>query len=163
MVDLHASIATLTRNSQSIQRLTFGFTVDQGQWKPDAGTWSLVETMNHLYAEERGDFRAHLARAWGLPVLHPFDGNFPYNVAKLDVATEMFNHERVHSIWWLESLENPDWSAECKVRDFSISAESMLRSWVAHDVLHLRQLVEIQYAHMLNDSGADAIRYAGDW
>lgn len=163
MVDLDAAIKQLKLNNMLIQRSTYSFTIEQGQWKPDADSWSLVEMVNHLYTEERGDFRAHLARAWGMPILNPFEDNFPYNTLNLTAALESFNHERMQSIWWLEALDRADWSAECTLRDFSISAESMLHSWVAHDVLHLRQLIEIKYAHLLKDFGADSIRYAGEW
>src|ERR1700690_1410731 len=42
--------------------LTFlaGLTQEEAQVKPNEGSWSILETLCHLYDEEREDFREHL-------------------------------------------------------------------------------------------------------
>jgi hypothetical protein len=44
-----------------------------------------------------------------------------------------------------------------------LSAGDMLMSWVAHDLLHLRQLVELHYAYHKQQAQPYDIGYAGDW
>ncbi len=38
----------------------------------------------------------------------------------------------------------------------------MLASWVAHDMLHIRQLAELHRQWLISSGKAD-VRYAGDW
>jgi hypothetical protein len=40
----------------------------------------------------------------------------------------------------------------------------MMAAWVAHDILHQRQLVELQWAYMTRQVVTPyQVRYAGDW
>ena len=39
----------------------------------------------------------------------------------------------------------------------------MLAAWVAHDLLHLRQLVELHYAWTAQQLQPYSVAYAGDW
>jgi hypothetical protein len=43
------------------------------------------------------------------------------------------------------------------------SAGEMFACWVAHDNLHIRQLVELQRAHIERITQTHNILYAGDW
>jgi hypothetical protein len=39
----------------------------------------------------------------------------------------------------------------------------MLMAWVAHDLLHLRQLIELRYAYLQQQAQPYQIAYAGQW
>ena len=44
-----------------------------------------------------------------------------------------------------------------------MTAGDMFSSWVAHDLLHLRQLVELQYTYTVQTVQPYAVIYAGEW
>jgi hypothetical protein len=44
-----------------------------------------------------------------------------------------------------------------------MSAGDLLASWVAHDVLHMRQLVELQRAYVVHLAEPYNTEYAGPW
>lgn len=143
----------------------------QARWKPSPDEWSLLEVMGHLYDEEREDFRARLEIILNSPEKEWPEINPPawvteraYNDKEIDLALWDFLHERNHSLSWLRSLKNPDWS---RVVDTpfgkTMSGEQMLHCWLAHDMLHLRQMVELHYKYIHKLAGKDPIDYAGEW
>ncbi len=50
----------MERNAQTICQLAGDIPMEQARWKPDGDTWSILEVVNHLYDEEREDFRVRL-------------------------------------------------------------------------------------------------------
>ncbi len=44
-----------------------------------------------------------------------------------------------------------------------MTAGDLLAAWVAHDVLHLRQLVELRYAYLVEEAQPNSVGYAGEW
>jgi hypothetical protein len=57
----HIAIARqLTHQAQTIRTLIEHCTVEQARWKPSADDWSILEVINHLYDEERADFRQRI-------------------------------------------------------------------------------------------------------
>jgi hypothetical protein len=44
-----------------------------------------------------------------------------------------------------------------------ISAGDLAASWAAHDLLHIRQLVELRRARLLALTAPHRTEYAGDW
>jgi len=44
-----------------------------------------------------------------------------------------------------------------------MSAGDMFAAWAAHDLLHIRQLVELHWAWLNQYSQGCQIAYAGDW
>ena len=44
-----------------------------------------------------------------------------------------------------------------------LSAGDMLTSWAAHDLLHLRQLVELRFAYLARQARPYSLDYAGEW
>jgi len=50
---LENSIAQLERHAKTIQSIVAGVSAEQARWKPDEGSWSMLEVINHLYDEER--------------------------------------------------------------------------------------------------------------
>jgi hypothetical protein len=129
----------------------------------------MAEVWSHLYNEERGDFRAHIQeilavpqQAWG--ALQP--GYTP--VASLRQALEGFLAEREASLAWLQSLESPDWEAFTQAKFgpnevIKLSAADVLVSWVEHDLLHMRQMVELLHAWNVKAAEPYSVQYAGGW
>lgn len=158
-----------TGNAQRIRQLVAGVPADQARWKPDAESWSILEVINHLYDEERFDFRVRLDI-----ILHRPDEPWPpidpqgwvtsrqYNGRELQASLEGFLSEREASLQWLESLA-PNWESVYQARFGSIRAGDMFAAWVAHDLLHMRQLVELLWEYTLTLADPYSVRYAGDW
>ena len=73
-----------------------------------------------------------------------------YNQRDLAESLERFSASRADSLEWLRSLRAlraPDLDrSEPSPRGGRFHAGDMLAAWVAHDLLHLRQLVELHYA-----------------
>ena len=70
---------------------------------------------------------------------------------------------RQESLVWLRSLDAPDWQAAIAMPWGSLTAGDMLASWAAHDLLHLRQLVELHYAWTQQAAAPHSVEYAGEW
>jgi hypothetical protein len=160
----------MSNNAETIARLVHGVTVEQGRWKPDPESWSILEVINHLYDEEREDFRTRLDF-----ILHDRDGNPPpidpvgwvtarrYNERDLAESLNHWLAERQQSLDWLRGLASPDWEAAYDAPFGRIAAGDMLAAWLAHDFLHMRQLVELHYAYHARQTQPYAVNYAGPW
>jgi hypothetical protein len=170
-MELHICLARLTHQAEAIARLVEGVDVDAARWKPSPDEWSVVEVINHLYDEECEDFRLRLQmtlrdpdEAW--PRLDPVANVTArsYHTRDLGASLENFLDERTVSLEWLRSLENPDWEKAHRVASGRrVSAGDLLTSWVAHDLLHLRQLVELQYLFQRQAAHPYDVGYAGNW
>ena len=133
-------------------------------------SWSVLEAINHLYDEERSDFRVRLEI-----ILQNPDQPFPpinplgwveeraYNERELEASLENFVAERRTSLHWLGQLNEPDWAQTARAPFGPISAGEMFAAWVAHDTLHMRQLVELHHAYVLQLVGHYSTAYAGEW
>jgi len=86
-----------------------------------------------------------------------------YNLRNLDTTLENFEFERGKSIRWLTELEAPNWDSSIQVPWGELSAGDMMASWLAHDLLHIRQLVELRYHLTLTNSMPYQVEYAGKW
>ncbi|MFN2533297.1 MAG: DinB family protein, partial [Pyrinomonadaceae bacterium] len=60
LMDLDHVIERMTANARIFESLTQGLTTEQARWKPAPDKWSILEVVNHLYDEEREDFRQRL-------------------------------------------------------------------------------------------------------
>jgi hypothetical protein len=165
-------IRQMALNARRIRSLASGVSPAQAVWKPDPTSWSILEVVNHLYDEERLDFRVRL----DLILHHPEQEDWPpidpprwvverrYNQRRLEPSLANFLKERQASLAWLRSLGQADWQAG--VPDPSggmFPAGSMFASWAAHDLLHMRQLVELQRAWIVYQASPYDTGYAGDW
>lgn len=161
----------LTQQAQTIRTLATGVTAEQARWKPTPEDWSLLEVINHLYDEEREDFRQRVDY-----LLHRLDEMPPaidpvgwvtartYNQRTLAESLQNFLDERDQSVAWLHGLVNPAWSNTYHhPSGFTISAGEMLVCWAAHDLLHQRQLIELHYAWHKAQVVPLSLAYAGDW
>lgn len=169
-MDLQTACTQLQTQAQAISALASSLTDEQARWQPNAESWSVLVVICHLVDEEIEDFRAHLDH-----ILHTPEAPWPeidpvgwvtqrrYSDRQLRDALAQFQQEREHSIDWLHSLENPDWDSAVSHPWGTLTAGDMLASWLAHDLLHTRQLTELRY--QLTQSAAQPYRvgYAGKW
>ena len=160
----------LTQNPNRMAALIEGVTPSQAQWKPSPDAWSILEVINHLYDEEREDFRVRLDI-----ILHHAEDPWPpidpqgwvtsraYNQRDLKQSLTNFLTERQNSLAWLQSLSNPNWQATYQAPFGPITAGDMFTSWVTHDQLHMRQLIELHRLHTETAAAPYNMRYAGIW
>jgi hypothetical protein len=169
-MDLKFLTTQMTIHAGAIHSLTLGISEQQARWKPDLEAWSILEVINHLFDEEREDFRVrvelilhHPGRPW--PPINPqgWVAERGYNQRDLTQSVDDFLKERQKSLAWLKGLENPDWQASVTVSFGNYSAGDILAAWAAHDLLHLRQLVELHWALMLQAAEPFKVEYAGEW
>jgi hypothetical protein len=164
-------VEQLERNSQRIQALAAGVSAEQARRRSDPQSWSILEVINHLYDEEREDFRLRLDL-----VLHnpdePWPPNDPagwvternYNERELFPSVQNFLQERKASLDWLNSLDAPAWETSAPTPwGERLSAGEIFASWVVHDLLHIRQLVELQHALIVELTAPYRLDYAGPW
>ncbi len=127
--------------------------------------------VNHLYDEEREDFRERLDL-----LLHQPEADWPpidpagwvatrqYNQRDLASSLANFLEERQRSLEWLRNLSQPDWdSGRMAPWGSKMRAGDMLAAWLAHDFLHIRQLNELHYAYWAQTAAPYLVGYAGDW
>lgn len=166
-MDISSAQDQLRSQGKAIMALAGGLTFEQARWKPDPESWSVVEVFLHLIYEERYDFRDYLDH-----ILHKPDGPLPKPPSFDDIKDvekslqdqlKTFQKERQNSIVWLGKQVDPDWDATISFSWGEITAGDMLASWLAHDLLHLRQLVELRYALTADASRPYGIEYAGEW
>ncbi len=160
----------LQNSTEMIRALLSGLTQEEPRLKPDETSWSILEVTCHLYDEEREDFREHLdfilhrqEEDW-----HPIDPQTwvterKYNQQDFAAVQARFFAERQRSLEWLKGLSSSNWEITYTFQHGSLKAGDMLASWVAHDNLHIRQLVELRRLMIENMARPYAIGYAGDW
>ena len=153
-----------------IHSLLQGITQESAQLKPSKGTWSILEVTCHLYDEEREDFREHLdfilhrqQEEWHPIAPQAWVKLRKYNEQDFGKMKAKFFRERAKSLTWLKGLKNVDWDTTYKSKFGSMRAGDMFAAWVAHDNLHIRQLVELRRWHIERISKPYKIRYAGEW
>lgn len=160
----------LIDSTNMIQSLLTGITEEEARVRPAPESWSVLEVVCHLYDEEREDFREHLDF-----ILHRQSGEWhrinppawvterKYNAQDLREMKEKLFSERSKSLDWLRGLSTADWDTTYTSEFGSMSAGEMFASWIAHDNLHLRQLVELRRAHIERIAQPYSVAYAGDW
>jgi hypothetical protein len=169
-MDIQSACKQLKAQGQAILQLAEGLTLEQARWKPDEKSWSVLEVMNHLVDEEILDFRRHLDHILHTPT-EPWPEIDPqgwvtskrYNERQPGETLTAFAAEREKSLAWLQTLAEPDWDTAVPMPWGSLTAGDMLASWLAHDLLHLRQLIELRYTLTRNASEPYSVEYAGAW
>lgn len=162
----------LEQQAIAIEKMVIGVDPEQARWKPTPDDWSILEVINHLYDEERDDFRQrfdltlhHPDQEW--PPIHPSQWVVErrYNEREFAPSVQAWLAERSASVRWLRSLGEVDLTSARRHPQFgSMTAGELLAAWVAHDRLHIRQLNELGYLYWRTveaypwDPG-----YAGDW
>ncbi len=162
--------AQLEQHARAIESLARGISTEHARMKPNADAWSILEVINHLYDEEQFDFRVRLDIILHHPA-EPFPPINPtgwviekkYNERDLETSLQNFMNERAKSLRWLSGLHAPNWESSITNQFGSVTAGEMFCAWVAHDVLHLRQLVELHYALVQQNAAPYVLEYAGEW
>jgi hypothetical protein len=169
-MDLNYFIEVLDQNADRIRALMAGIDDELARWKPSAEAWSILEVINHLYDEERHDFPERVDYA-----LHRPGESWPkidpqgwvterrYNERDLAESVQNFLDRRQESLAWLRSLSDPNWDTVYSAPFGEIRAGDLFASWVAHDLLHMRQLVELHWAYTTMKLAPYSTQYAGDW
>ncbi len=169
-MDLEHWTAQMARNARIIRSMAEDVSEEQARWKPAPDAWSILEVINHLYDEEREDFCIHLDyiltqpdRPW--PRIDPqgWVSERRYNQRHLAPSVDNFLQARERSIAWLRELPSPDWQAAVTAPFGQLTAGDVFASWVAHDLMHIRQLVRLHFAYTVRAVQPYKVAYAGDW
>lgn len=163
-------VERFANNAGVFENLAQGVSLEQARWKPSPEKWSFLEVVNHLYDEERDDFRArldsllhHPERKW--PPIDPQGWALErgYNEREFAESLARFLEERRKSIAWLKELKEPHLENEYEHTQGIISAGDLLASWLAHDFLHIRQLARLHWQYLNFLCTPFKTAYAGDW
>jgi hypothetical protein len=170
-MNLEWAIKQLEQHGAAIERLVLAVTPEQARVRPTPEDWSILEVINHLYDEEREDFRQRIDLTlhqpgveW--PPIHPGEWitSRAYQQRDLAESAANFAAERARSLAWLRTLAGADWdTSRTHPAGFELRAGDLLAAWVAHDVLHLRQLTELHYHLCATLAAPYSVEYAGDW
>lgn len=139
-------------------------------WKPAPEQWCMLEVVCHLLDEEREDFRAramHIIEYPGEP-MPPIDPaswvhDRHYAAQPFHETLSLFVEERTRSVNWLRSLDEKLLTLPFShPRLGEVNPGMFISSWLAHDLLHIRQLSRLRYLY-LNQYSAFPVSYAGNW
>lgn len=160
----------LVNSMDIIRALTANVPQEDAQVKPAPESWSMLEVICHLYDEEQEDFREHLDfilhrqnEKWHEIDPQDWVTSRKYNEQNFVEMQIKFFEERRKSLDWLIDLSNADWDKTYTSEHGSVPAGEMFASWVAHDNLHIRQLVELKRFQIEKFTQPYLIEYAGEW
>ena len=170
-MELDRYLIQMENQARAIQSLAEDISSEQARWKPEPESWSILEVINHLYDEEREDFRVKLdiilhdpAKPW--PPIDPqgWVNERRYNEREIRDSLSDFLDEREKSLKWLRELGSIKFDSTCEAPwGGKISSGDMFAAWVAHDLLHMRQLIELCYAYTVKSVDPYSVLYAGEW
>src|SRR5664279_2564609 len=158
----------LANSAEIVQTLLSGITQAEAQIRPAPESWSILEVVCRLYDEEVNDFRPRLDVMLHRPTEDFAPNNTQewvterkYNEQNLSDMLGKFLAERDKSLNWLRGLSGANWEAPYTIPWRSMTAGEMFASWVAHDNLHMRQLVELRHARIVRLAEPNDTSYAG--
>jgi hypothetical protein len=161
-------VKSLAKSVHLIESICKDISAEQAVWKPEPKKWSIIEVVNHLYDEERLDFRKRFkltlqnpGKAW--PGIDPLAwvSSHQYNQKNLSESLQKFISERNRSLKWLHSLSTPDLNQQHHHPQLgSISAGDLLAAWAAHDYLHIRQIATLESQYLNINATPFSTRYA---
>jgi len=171
-VDADHLLASLSRMPAVLRALLAGLDAERVRRRGPDGGWSILEILGHLLDEEREDFPPRLfatledpTRPW--PPIDPearVRERAANETASLEALLFELTTERAAALARLRVLPAPDWSRTYAHPALgSLSAGDLLVSWVAHDQLHLRQLLGRLREAALDVAGEASAEYAGPW
>ncbi|MEC3905938.1 DinB family protein [Tamlana sp. 2201CG12-4] len=163
-------IDQLEHNIKTFESLLSNKTEENYLWRSHPEKWCLLEIVCHLLDEEQEDFRARVKHTLETPSkdLIPIDPvgwvKARHYLSKSYHTTLLkFLDERRLSVAWLNSLKNANWdNALVHPKLGTLSARLFLENWLAHDYLHIRQIIRYQYNY-LKEKGTTNLQYAGNW
>ena len=169
-MNLQYFIQRFSNNRGVFESLLRDVGLEQARWKPTADKWSMLEVVNHLYDEEREDFRQRLqltladpGQSW--PPINPREwvNTRGYNDRDLAASLKNFLAERDSSLEWLRQLTDPNWQNSNEGPNGRLSAGDLLAAWLAHDFLHIRQLARLQWQYTGELAAPYQTTYGGPW
>lgn len=168
MVTLESAITNLSQQASVIMMLLERVSQEQAIWKPSPPEWSLLEIINHLADEEQEDVRTRFDLMLHQPQTHwlaldpaAWVSERNYNSRDLQTSLQRCLGERQSSLEWLNKLKGLDLeNIYHHSSGRSLRHGNFLASWVAHDLLHIRQLTRLHYQYLQKDFKID---YAGNW
>ena len=170
-MNFESLIEQLAADAGRVRELVDGVTDEQAHWKPAPDSWSILEVVNHLYDEEREDFRVRLEYILNKPG-QPWPPIAPqewvtireYNFRDLAASLENYLEERHKSLDWLRTLAQVDWEkGETAPWGGVLKAGDMPSAWTVHDIHHMRPLTELHYAWTRRLAAPYSVEYAGEW
>lgn len=172
-MEVNDALALLEAHAAAIEALVRSTPAEAARRRPAPDAWSTLEVVCHLYDEEREDFRTRIDYTLHRPgeQAPPIDPEGwvtarAYASRDLHERLAAFLDERARSLEWLRGLRDPAWGralSHPQLAQYGLTAGDLLAAWVAHDLLHLRQLVELRYSSLAELAGRDRLRYAGEW
>jgi len=169
-MDHNKIIAELQKNGAVFRQLLENVHGPEIKWSQGPEKWCLLEIICHLHAEELEDFRTRVKCVLEDPEKPPpsFDPlawvkERNYKEQDYNKVLEKFLRERENSVNWLQSLNNPNWKNTYQHPKLGpMSAELFLTNWLAHDLLHIRQITRLKYDFLKAATGIN-LDYAGNW
>jgi hypothetical protein len=169
-LDHQNCIRKLEKNIAVFRDLLADTPRDEYLWRYDEAKWCLLEIVCHLYDEEREDFRTRLRYALESsteqpPRIDPVGWVHERNYIRKDIKDMLnkFLGERKKSVEWLMTISSPEWNNSFHHAILGdVSAQFFLANWLAHDYLHIRQIIRVKYLH-LKISSDEELKYAGEW
>lgn len=163
-------IEKLAQNSQVFSALLSNVSEPEFLWKPEKNRWCLLEIICHLYDEEHEDFRARTQHVLETPnaALPPINPNAwvterAYLAQNFNDKLAAFLQERQTSVAWLKKLEWPKWDNAFMHAEYGpMSARMFLTNWLAHDLLHIKQITKLKYDYVTHNT-QEVLLYAGSW
>ena len=159
----------LTHNKETLLTLFTSLPEERRNWSTPQG-WSATIILAHLLDEEKEDFRTRLkmtleeeGKTW--PSINPeaWVSERAYANKNFDLTLEAWKEERERSVQWLESISS--WKGE-KSYDHphfgTFTLHRLACNWIAHDLLHIKQLVRLKYDHLAQWDLYN-LNYAGTW
>lgn len=140
------------------------------RWKKSEDEWNLLEIVCHLYDEERLDFRFRAEFVMNNPgqIPPPFNPvdwvkDHRYDEQDYQLKLGSFFLERQKSLDWLSGLDNPNLQLSFDHPKLGkLTAGYFLQNWVAHDYLHIRQIIKRKFDYLESVGGMNN-QYAGSW
>lgn len=161
-------IDSLQKNKEVFNSLLKDLTDEEYLWKADENSWCLLELISHLYDEEREDFRArvkHVAENPNekAPPINPAAWVKERKYIENDYAELLtkFLAERDQSVSWLKTVDESLFeNYYMHEKAGKLSSKKFLINWLAHDYLHIKQIMKIKCQY-LSASWNDSLDYAG--
>ena len=170
-MNLQFFIARLSANAKALSSLCRETAPEQALWKQSPEKWSIQQVVYHLSRTEEKDFRPRLEKTlrspeeiWNALVASEMRPDETGGANNLAEYLQNFLAEREKSIDWLKTIDNPVWKNSHRHNEqLTLAAGDLLASWLAHDYLHIKQIIRLQYDYVDSISEPFKTVYAGTW
>ena len=163
-------IDQLAENAKLFETLLKTVDEDHSKWKLNDNKWSILEIVCHLRDEEIEDFRTRVRCTLNDPGTTPpaidpesWPKDRKYIEQSFESVVASFLREREGSVLWLHTINGADWDQGWEHPRLGLqTARHYLENWLAHDYLHLRQIIRVKYDYLEARKGSN-LSYAGKW